>query len=63
MGILDPISIIGAVADVISSAINSSSNEEIARIQAENHRKEQNVKNNSRSSCYYCWHCWINLRR
>lgn len=44
MGILDPISIIGAVADVISSAINSSSNEEIARIQAENHRKEQNVK-------------------
>ena len=44
MGILNSVNIIGAVADVISSAINSSSNEEIARIQAENHRKEQNVK-------------------
>ena len=44
MGILNSVNIIGAVADVISIAINSSSNEEIARIQAENHRKEQNVK-------------------
>lgn len=44
MGILNSVNIITAVADVISSAINSSSNEEIARIQAENHRKEQNVK-------------------
>lgn len=44
MGFLSGLGIVGAIADVAIEAINANSNENIARIQAENHRKEENTK-------------------